>query len=421
MLTVRSGTAHLNIPSILEAVGESITNFVTDTANQNHSTVALEDLSGEINSLSLSRWTSRLSKLRSLTLLDGGALNESVAISITNNCFDFDDLTFKNFGDGKDPGLASFFSALRPNTLRSFTALSANGVGPQTLLALNHHSSSLRALKLDGLGATGIKNLNLLQGCTSLEVLDLVADKTAAFIDLKATENDVFLEVVNWLRKCEQLRELSIGSLATSPSILTELCLCNNIRLRKLAVSGYLIADNQDFHRALSHQISLEHLDLKADPEGGSRDDIERLIYSISKLSNLKSLNLLNDTSIDFRTHDIQSLTAPLKNLEELTFHGWEINDGIWRSLSGLWHLRALNILAVSLFTLDGILAFLSTLKDTNNGLSLVVMNQMPTHGLSSKSQNIIRENIETQVSGSFDYVLWKDPDDDSDSESASD
>lgn len=279
----------------------------------------------------------------------------------------------------------------------------------------------MKVLKLDGLDSNGIRSLNLLQGCTSLEVLDLVAGKTAAFIDLKATENDVFLEVVNWLRKCEQLRELSIGSLATSPSILTEVCLCNNIRLRKLAVSGYLIAENQDFHRAISHQTSLEHLDLKADPEGGFRDDVEMLIYSISKLSKLRSLNLLNDTSIDFRTHDIQTLTAPLKNLEELTFHGWEINDSIWHSLSNLWHLRALNILAVSLFTLDGILAFISTLKDTNNGLSLVVMNQMPTHGLSGKSQDIIRESIDAKVNGSFDYVLWKDPDDDSDSESASD
>jgi len=421
MLTVRSGTARLNIPSILEAVGESITNFVTETASQNHSTVALEDLSGNINSLSLSRWTSRLSKLRSLTLWDGGALNESVAISIANNCFDFDDLTFKNFGDDKDPGLASFFSGLRPNTLRSFTALSANGVGPQTLLALNHHSSSLKVLKLDGLDSTGIRSLNLLQGCTSLEVLDLVAERTAALIDLKATENDVFLEVVSWLRKCEQLRDLSIGSLTTSPSILTEVCLCNNIKLRKLAVSGYLIADNQDFHRSLSHQTTLEHLDLKADPEGGFRDDIDILIYSVSKLSKLKSLNLLNDTSIDFRTHDIQSLTAPLKNLEELTFSGWDVNDSIWRSLSGLWHLRALNILAVSSFTLDGVLAFVSTLKDTNNGLNLVVMNQMPTHSLSAAEQDIIRESIDAKVNGSFDYVLWKDPEDDSESESASD
>lgn len=411
----------MNIPSILEAVGESITNFVTETASQNHSTVALEDLAGEINSVSLSRWTGRLSKLRSLTLLDGGALNESVAISIANNCFDFDDLTFKNFGEGKDPGLASFFSALRPNTLRSFTALSANGVGPETLLALNHHSSSLKFLKLDGLDSNGIKSLNLLQGCTSLEGLDLVAEKTAAFIDLKATENDVWLEVVNWLRKCEQLRELSIGTLTTSPSILTEVCLCNNIRLRKLAVSGYLIADNQDFHRALSHQTSLEHLDLKADPEGGFRDDIEMLIYSISKLTKLKSLNLLNETTIDFRTHDIQNLIAHLKYLEELTFHGWDVNDGIWRSLAGLWHLRALNILAVSSFTLDGILAFISTLKETNSGLSMMIMNQMAAHGLSGDEQDIIKKSIDAKVNGTFDYVLWKDPDDDSDSESGSD
>lgn len=410
--------ARLNVPLILDAVGESITSFVAESASQNQSTVVLEDLSGNISAASLPRWTTRLSKLRALTLWDGGILDENAANSIANNCFDFDDLTFKNLREDKDPSLASFTSALRSNTLRSFTAVSADGVGPETLLALNHHSTSLKILKLDGLKPSGVRHLNLLQGCTSLEVLDLTADRTAAFIDLEATENDIFLEVVEWLRKCERLRELFVGSLVSSPSILTHVCLCNIIRLQKLVVAGYPMIGNQDFHRSLSHQTSLEHLELKADPEGGTRDDIDILIASISKLPNLRHLNLLS-TSEHFRTPDIQTLALYLKNLEEFWFIGYDVDDAIWPYLSRMQQLRVLNILAVSQFTLDGILAFISTLGEGNNGLSLAVMNQNPTHALSEHEQTTIREAIEAEVNGNFEFVLFRE--EDSASESPSD
>ncbi|TVY81543.1 hypothetical protein LSUE1_G001881 [Lachnellula suecica] len=408
----------LNIPLILDAVGESLTQYVDASASQNHSTVALEDLSGNINAESLPRWTSRLSKLKSLTLWDGGVLDASVATSISTNCYDFDDLTFYGLGDDKDATLSSFLSALRPNTLRSFTALSAGGVGPETLLALNNHSKSLRILKLNGLELIGIKNLNLLQGCESLEVLELIGNLPAGYIDLKNTENDVFLEIVAWLRKCVQLRELSLEALVSSPLILTEICLCNDIKLRKLVVDGYLMVHSQNFHRSLSHQTSLEHLHLKADAEGSFRDDIDILIHSISQLPQLKYLNILN-TSEYFQGPDIQSLVPHLKNLEELWFSGYDVDDRIWQPLSGLHQLRVLNVLALSYFTLNGCLAFISTLKPTNQGLLLAAMNQATTHGLSEAEQTIVRNAIKDKVGGSFDFVLFRE--DDSESEIDSD
>jgi hypothetical protein len=383
--------ARLIIPLILEAVGESITSYVSESASQSWSTVALEDLSGDINTTSLSRWTGRLSKLKSLAIWDARALNASVATSIANNCFDFDDLRVYRVGDDSDTSLASFFSALRPNTLRSFGTQSADGVGPETLLALNHHSGSLKTLKLNDIKSNGIRSLSNLQGCDTLEVLDLKAHMHAEFIDLKATENDVFLEVISWLRKCEQLRELFVKGLISSPSILTEVCLSHNTRLQKLVVTGYPMIDNQDFHRALSHQTSLEHLELEADPEGGLRDDIDILIYSITKLPKLKHLNL-HSTSEYFRTQDIISLAPHMKNLEEFLFTGYDVDDGIWHSLSNLHQLRVLNILAVSSFTHDGILAFISSLRDTNQGLLLAVMKQTPLRAFSETQQDIIRK-----------------------------
>lgn len=344
-------------------------------------------------------------------------MDASVATSIADHCFDFDDLTVYNVAEKDDATLASFFSSLRQNTLRSFTTMTAYGVGFETLLALDHHSASLKYLQLDGVTEVSFRNLNLIQGCTSIEVLDLTAHITAAFIDLKATENDVFTEVVAWLKRCTQLRELSVAGFVYSPSILTEVCLCNNIKLQKLVVVGYSMINNQNFHKSLSHQTSLEFLELKSDPEGGFRDDIDILISSITCLPKLKYLNLL-ETSDYFRTQDVISLTRQMNNLEELWFSGYDVGDSIWQSISSLQHLRLLNILALSSFSFNGIMAFISTLKDTNQGLALAVMKQAPTSPINELEQDIVRKAIEAKVGGTFELIPFREEDSESESDS---
>lgn len=77
----------LDVPIVLELVGESITSYVSKSASQNHATVAVEDLSGNIRTGALADWTSRLSNLKSMTLWDGGALDGSVAEAIFDNCY----------------------------------------------------------------------------------------------------------------------------------------------------------------------------------------------------------------------------------------------------------------------------------------------------------------------------------------------
>jgi hypothetical protein len=61
----------LNIPVVLDLVGESITSFVSVSATENRATVALDDIApGNISSVVLPRWTGRLSRLKSMTLWD---------------------------------------------------------------------------------------------------------------------------------------------------------------------------------------------------------------------------------------------------------------------------------------------------------------------------------------------------------------
>lgn len=417
-LKVRGAKAkkRLDIQLVLELIGESITSFIAESASQNKATVAVEDLSGDIRATVLPKWVSRLSKLKSMTLWDGAVLSASVADAIANNCHVFDDLTFYSCLSDADNDLAAFFSGLNQNTLRSFAALSAGSVGPQSLLSLNHHAQSLKKLKLDGLKIDAIKNLSYLQGCDRLESLEI--SDADGVINLETTENDVYLEVVAWLGKCSNLRELLLRNFLSGPAILTEVCLSNNIRLQKLQVTSYPMVGNRDFHKALSHQTTLESLELRADPEGAFRDDIDDLITSISRLTKLKYLNLLS-TSDYFRTQEILTLVSQLHDLEELWFGGYDVTDDIWHGMAGLHYLRALNIHAVTSFSSDGMLAYISTLQDTNQGMLLSVMAQSPEHGLTEVEEATIRLSIAASVDGRFEYTLYREID--SDAESFSD
>lgn len=203
----------------------------------------------------------------------------------------------------------------------------------------------------------------------------------------------------------------------------------NDIKLRELEVNKYTLVGNTDFHKAISHQTSLESLKLKADPEDSFRDDIDALVTSISALTKLKYLNLVS-TSEFFRTAEVLQLATSLTNLEELWFGrlsllslvisfclknktnlppGGEVSDAIWPSLSTLANLKSLNIHALSTFTASGILNYISTLRDTNQGFLLSVMNQIPDHNLSDDEQTLVRQSITAQVDGQFDYVLFRD------------
>jgi hypothetical protein len=179
-----------------------------------------------------------------------------------------------------------------------------------------------------------IKNLALLQGCLALEVLAL--KDYYGSINLEATENDVFLDLVQWLQKCEQLRELYLNNFVSAPSTLTNVCLNNNTRLRKLEVVGsnYTLTNNHEFHRALSHQTSLESLRLTADPEGAFGDDIEILISSVCQLTKLTYLDL-SGTSYYFRSAQIRLIATSLKGLETFKFGGYDMTDDVLHSFIG--------------------------------------------------------------------------------------
>ena len=149
-----------------------------------------------------------------------------MAATLKENCFELDDLTFftcipVHYSLAEiDHNMSAFFSGLRKNTMRFFSALSAKAVGPETMLALKNHSKSLESLMLDGLASSSIRQLSRLQHCVALQVITIVdADRE---VNLEETENDIFLEVVQWLGNCKNLRVLRLTNLVSAPAIMTQ-------------------------------------------------------------------------------------------------------------------------------------------------------------------------------------------------------
>jgi hypothetical protein len=298
---------------LIDKVGDLICRYTGESAERNGGTAALEEVSGEIQKESLPKWIRWLPRLRSLSLWRGNILNGTVADVIKSHCPDFESLTLlMGVGDEVDANFSSFFSGLRSNTLRVLLIHSSNDAGPETFLSLNNHHASLKHLTLGSLKVPALKSLSLLRGCTAIESLEL-EDMTGS-IDLEATENDTFLEIIAWLTSCKQLKSIILKNFVNGPQILTSVCLEHAIKLDSLTLEGYMLAGNQDFHRALAHQTSLTSLELRGDAEEFFRDDIDTLLNCLCQLSNLKYLNIL-DISDYLKTSEIQFLALHLSKV----------------------------------------------------------------------------------------------------------
>lgn len=303
-----------------------------------------------------------------------------------------------------DQQLATFFNGLRENKLASFEIISYSNIGIKSFLALNWHRESLTELRLSSLKSESILALAMLKGCISLKALHL---EDLFGTDLEGTHNDIFLEVIAWLQECKRLQEISLKRFANTPAILTPLLLDNQIRLLKLAVEGYVMRDSRDFHQALAHQETLESLWLGGDGEGVVRDDIDIFVDSLSKLIHLRELSL-RDVSDYFSDEHIRQLARNLPALEGLWTSGLGITDAIWKDMSRLRQLKRLDFAAMTSFSADGILQFISDLGPGNKGLVLVIMNADVDSNISDEEEALIRETLATKLDGRWDFTLMR-------------
>lgn len=307
--------------------------------------------------------------------------------------------------DYADRKLSVFLSSIRPQTLRFFETISDVRVGPETCLALNNHCQSLKTIKIS-LKSEALPHLAFMKGCTAVEVLQLTdTDKT---VELEKTERDVFLKVVAWLRECRNLRELGFTNFLSAAAIVTPLLLEERIQLQRLQVDYYVVKDSRDFHVALAHQPSLRSLFLKGDGyDGITRDDLDIMMESLGRLTELRELEFRGVSDL-FDEARITYLAEHLKNLEDLYVGGTEVTDAVWEELASLKNLRSLTFVALSKFTTDGFLEFISKLGPGNRGMVLTIDNAHQNDYLSEEEQNLVREALFAQVGGRFEYTLWR-------------
>ncbi|KAF2191035.1 hypothetical protein K469DRAFT_362915 [Zopfia rhizophila CBS 207.26] len=389
----------LNVPSIIDAIGEVVTQH----------TPMLETITGKLLSHALVRWAPRLPRLQTLELYDGSPLeDELVHASIYQHCPQFNSLSIYTWAaEERDHKLSKFFGTVRPQSLKMMETIRDIGAGAETFLALNNHGEALKDLRLC-VSNDSLPHLSLLRGCTALEALRI--EDTHGTINLEKTQNDVFLEMIEWLRNCENLQRLSFTKLQSASSIVVPLLLEEKIKLRKLEIDSYVPKDSQIFHQALTHQrSSLRFLSLSGDTDGMFRDDIDILVESLKQLTELRVLKLLLVQEV-FQDYHLVDIIDNLRFLEELYVTGIEIKDDVLDSIAKLSNLRSVAFAGISKFTTDGLLEFVSRLSPGNHGIRIMVDMADPDTLLSDEEVALVRESLVEKVGGTLEYTPYRDP-----------
>lgn len=401
----RGRPKRLDLKSIISAIGEVIT----------EQSPLLEELTepttADILSTALLTWAPRLTHLRRLDLWDAKALaDETVRNLLHVHCPNLDNLRIYQFpAEGADQQLATFINGMQENTLTRFENISNCRIGTETCLALNAHGKSLKALRLH-LVDEGLLASRYLQGCTGLETVAI--DYAGPPQDLKATQNDVYLELVEWLKSCTALRDISLSNMQSAPDLLTPVLLNQDIMLTKLQINAkegsmYIVKDHHDFHESLGQKNSLRELLLRADPESMARDDLEVLMNTFCSLTNLRTLNLTRISDF-FNDEHIKLLARNLPELEDLYVGGFGITDAIWDDLSLLRTVKNLTFSGLTSFTADGLLEFIGKLGEGNRGMLLAIDNADMDSAISPEGQELVRDTLAEAVEGRFQYQLLR-------------
>ncbi|KAL4986318.1 hypothetical protein BDW68DRAFT_163388 [Aspergillus falconensis] len=364
----------------------------------------------------LNEWIEVSPQLQSLTVWSGTTLSQRAGEKIREHCPDFRQLRIYIWQD-KPPGSAEIeaeelFNALRPNSLEYFEVLSFSHLGPRSIQALGTQKDSLGELKLTSLNIDTIRELPSLAPLPNLEVLSLTDSAPAAWDEsFYATLG----EVADWIGACAKLKRLEVRRFMHDSRLLSKAMMNNDIHLTSLYFAGFKLHDGFNFLYDLKDHRSLQYLYLRGE---GSQDPAQNnlLVESVGALHELRELEL-KDVSDFFTMEQAGELTMSLPNLERLWISGEAFNDSIWPAFSCLSQLTSLAIYALSNFTADGVVDFISQLGPANRGLSLSILNATSAVNFPDEVQGMIREILAESLDGSFDFGLAQEEFSDPDSE----
>lgn len=266
---------------------------------------------------------------------------------------------------------------------------------------MSFHKESLVELKLTSLSLEAIAKLPALANPPSLRILALTDSlPTAKSKDFEK----IVSEVADWICSCKNLRQLTLRKFLDDPALLAQALIDKRLRLMSLTVRGYSMSGSRAFHEALAHQTNLQMLSLQGE---STEFDIDQsvLVQALKQLTELHELEL-KEISDYFNPDHVVMLTPFLPNLERLWISGYEFDDGIWAAFLNLPHLKTLIVHALSTFTAQGVLNFISQLGLGNQGFSLSILNALNDKSMSDEDQDLIRETISQTLNGSFDFGL---------------
>jgi hypothetical protein len=359
----RGSKTHADIPmatriardhlDIVNAVGAAIT----------QKTTLLEEIDGHIKVGFLPEWISRSPRLQSMVLWKGYALLDGAGQAIADHCEKFNSLTVHDWlSTNADAECSTFLNELNPDTLTHFEIISYNQIGKLSFEALGRHQR-LQHLELGNLGEEAVASLHALRNCTAIHTLKL--HDNFGVTDLEGSHNDVFLEIINWIGSCTELRDLSLKKFYDGPTLLSRILSSPSVKLKRLSLEDYTVRTigAQLFHSALADQSSLESLWLKGNGEDVTSDDLEILIQGLCSLTDLREL-VLKDVSDEFTEYHIMTLAARLPRLEEFWTSGGEVSGSILPVLARLKYLKNLTLLAMTQFESNDIMDFLYGLDD---------------------------------------------------------
>lgn len=398
--------ARLDRVKIISAIGDEIT-------QQAPLLEAISEPIGlDILSSALLTWIPRLRHLQRLDLFDGKAFaDEQLRNLLHAHCPNLEMLKiYRSSSQDADHALATFIGGMLENKLVYFENHGDCGIGTETCLALNTQGQSLKQLKL-ALTEEGILALGLLQGCTALRTLAVSSDRVS--VDLKTTQNDVYLEIIEWLKNCTSLRDVSFHNIVSAPDLLIPVLLNKDVALDELDINAtnedatYIVKDHHDFHRALNQQPTIRRLHLRADPDPTTRDDIETLMNAFCALRGLRELRLTRISDY-FTDEHIKLLVEHLPELEEFSIGGYGISDAVLKGMAKLKKLKAVTFGGITTFTLDGLIDYIDELGPGNHGLVLSIDMADPDSAISQEEEELLRELVETKVDGRFEYQLLR-------------
>jgi hypothetical protein len=419
-ITRKRGRALMDINQIVINAGDVVTSFIKKAAEDDDKTVMLTGLEGyHLCTTHLQDWVSRLSHLSSLTVRDGSVLTADVSRIIRANCPLFKEVVCHYCtGDRADEDLAGFICGLAPNTLQSFTIMSANDIGEQTFRALPDHSESLRVLGIC-VGMSGLTALHFLNGCSNLREVSIeVSGGAAREFKWESERKEEFQQVTSWLAGCHFLTSLELSYVPDTPLILNRILRIPEIRLVSLGVR--VLRGSLDFYSAVGRQPDLESLVIRSDEDltgqgelGPSSHSVAVLIDAICYCTKLQKLDLMNEL---MSSNNIVRIVESLPRLEDFAFDGDFVDNELLLPLARLRALKTLNINALSCFTFAGILQFISDMRydegSNHEGLRIYIMRQFAENKLSDHEERTLTDEVARRFRGKFEITYDADPDD---------